>query len=320
MATTAKADVSSVHAPASISNKKRAANRRNARKSTGPRTDAGKRVSSRNAVTHAIFCRDLLAGEEPRPELIELRESLQAALRPTDAVEHGLVDSIVAARWQLRRIRAAGKYLHEEVAMKVCLWGGERLLHMDYGLEESPAEARHRRRLYEALQEMKDPAAFRRPRGDANGGGDGADAEDDEARRERYTAALNDPLPLGLTMARDLSRGGGSAWDRLSRYEQRLEQNVARALRELRAYRKDLREPGRPDDAASIVDDEEEKAQNEPTADAPAASDGGAGGCNDAGRDTGVPPVRADHVAGTGGTPVSRQMGKEGSADAESSG
>src|SRR5688500_11501626 len=121
---TATAAVSSIHAPTPVSKKKLAANRRNARKSTGPRTDAGKRVASRNAVTHAIFCRDLLAADEEQAELVELRESLRDALRPRDAVEHGLVDSVVAARWQLRRLRAAGRYLHKEAEENVRLWGG----------------------------------------------------------------------------------------------------------------------------------------------------------------------------------------------------
>src|SRR5688572_16586272 len=76
-----------------ISRKKHAANRRNARRSTGPRTETGKKTSSRNAVTHALFCRDLLVRGEPREQLLELRESLRDALAPADAVEHGFVDS-----------------------------------------------------------------------------------------------------------------------------------------------------------------------------------------------------------------------------------
>src|SRR5687767_8797500 len=54
------ADQNAASVRSTISRKKLAANRRNARQSTGPRTDEGKAVSSRNAVTHAIFCRDLL--------------------------------------------------------------------------------------------------------------------------------------------------------------------------------------------------------------------------------------------------------------------
>jgi hypothetical protein len=49
----------------SISAKKLAANRANAKKSTGPRTPEGKRRSSKNAVTHGMFCNDtVLPGED----------------------------------------------------------------------------------------------------------------------------------------------------------------------------------------------------------------------------------------------------------------
>jgi hypothetical protein len=43
-----------------VSSRKRAANRANARKSTGPRTPEGKARSSRNAISHGIYCQNLL--------------------------------------------------------------------------------------------------------------------------------------------------------------------------------------------------------------------------------------------------------------------
>ena len=48
-----------------VSEKKLAANRLNAQKSTGPKTDEGKAKSARNATTHGLFCRDVvIKGEE----------------------------------------------------------------------------------------------------------------------------------------------------------------------------------------------------------------------------------------------------------------
>jgi len=45
--------------------KKARANRRNAKKSTGPRTAEGKAASSQNATSHGIYCRDIvLDGED----------------------------------------------------------------------------------------------------------------------------------------------------------------------------------------------------------------------------------------------------------------
>ena len=49
-----------------------AANRRNARKSTGPRTPDGKAQSSRNAVRHGILARNLMLVGEFRQEFDQL--------------------------------------------------------------------------------------------------------------------------------------------------------------------------------------------------------------------------------------------------------
>jgi hypothetical protein len=294
-----------------ISRKKHAANRRNARRSTGPRTETGKKTSSRNAVTHALFCRLLVRGE-PREQLLELRESLRDALAPADAVEHGFFDSIVAARWQLSRLRGAARHLHEHDAARIRLWGGERLARLEGDVEDlDGSDARERRRIYEAIRNLEESvdAADGRPRRQ-RGASDDGDADDDrETRRAFYESALNDPLSVGLTMALDLARGPGSAWERLSRYEQRLEQNVARAMRELRAYRSDLRAHGRPapaDDEKVDDTDKSGKAQNEPTVEQTAASNGTAGGCEELKCDSGVSPVRAADETRTGETPVSR--------------
>ena len=45
----------------SASEKQIAANRRNAGKSTGPKTRRGKKASSRNAITHGLYARDTIA-------------------------------------------------------------------------------------------------------------------------------------------------------------------------------------------------------------------------------------------------------------------
>ena len=77
--------------PRPVSARKRRANRRNAQKSTGPRTPQGKATSSRNAITHGIFCRDLLLkGEYPDLFLIT-RDGFLDALKPQDAAQLALV-------------------------------------------------------------------------------------------------------------------------------------------------------------------------------------------------------------------------------------
>jgi len=86
--------------------KQAAANRRNAQKSTGPRTAKGKAIASRNATTHGLLSEELvIRGENPN-ELTALKQSLQIELQSEGMFEEELVDQITMHFWRLRRIRA----------------------------------------------------------------------------------------------------------------------------------------------------------------------------------------------------------------------
>lgn len=67
------------------SDAKIAANRQNAKKSTGPRTATGKAISSLNAITHGVFARHSVAAGPPLlespAEFLALLESLRAHRR-----------------------------------------------------------------------------------------------------------------------------------------------------------------------------------------------------------------------------------------------
>ncbi len=79
------------------------ANRANARKSTGPRTAAGKETASRNAVKHGLLAREaVIAGEDPE-EFEVYREGMLADLAPAGPVEAMLAERIVGLSWRLRR-------------------------------------------------------------------------------------------------------------------------------------------------------------------------------------------------------------------------
>jgi hypothetical protein len=56
-----------------------------ARQAAGPRTELGKRRSSRNAIRHGIFSEGILLKSESRPQLDSLRTKLCEALLPTEA-------------------------------------------------------------------------------------------------------------------------------------------------------------------------------------------------------------------------------------------
>ena len=79
------------------------ANRANARKSTGPRTAAGKERASQNAVKHGLLAREaVIAGEDPE-EFEFYREGMLADLAPAGPVEAMLAERVVGLSWRLRR-------------------------------------------------------------------------------------------------------------------------------------------------------------------------------------------------------------------------
>jgi hypothetical protein len=85
------------------SDAKRAANQRNARHSTGPRTAAGKAASSRNSLRHGLLARETCLPDEDPREFERLREQLFAELDPEGALEETCCNRIADAIWRLRR-------------------------------------------------------------------------------------------------------------------------------------------------------------------------------------------------------------------------
>ena len=80
------------------------ANRKNARRSTGPRTPEGKARSSLNACKHGLFARDTVLPDENREEFIQLIADLGEELEAVGGFEHRLVRHIADAEWRIRRL------------------------------------------------------------------------------------------------------------------------------------------------------------------------------------------------------------------------
>jgi len=90
-----------------VSPKKLEANRRNAQRSTGPRTVEGKSWSRRNALKHGILTSALLItggmGWEHEHEFKELLGDLREDLSPVGMLEDLLVQKIAICCWRQRR-------------------------------------------------------------------------------------------------------------------------------------------------------------------------------------------------------------------------
>jgi len=180
-----------------ISAKKRRANRRNARKSTGPRTDEGKAKSKMNATTHGFFCADLVLPGEVAENMQYIREEMLEAHRPQNMNELLLVDRIVCATWKLNRLQRSELHMHANVEEQIRRGARAKL-----------------RKLRENMQGSTPDRAMQRL-------GELAEAD----------------LDISVTLATSISAADDS-FDKLNRFEQRLENMIHRCQNQLRLIRK----------------------------------------------------------------------------------
>src|SRR5215211_4673 len=80
------------------------ANKRNALKSTGPKTPKGKALARLNATKHGLLSQEVLLPEEDEDALKELAERLRAELQSVGEMESLLVERIISSTWRLRRL------------------------------------------------------------------------------------------------------------------------------------------------------------------------------------------------------------------------
>src|SRR5215208_5158726 len=80
------------------------ANRRNALKTSGPKTPEGKDTARLNATKHGLLSQEILLPGEDKEALKELAERLRAELQPVGEMERLLVEWIIDATWRLRRL------------------------------------------------------------------------------------------------------------------------------------------------------------------------------------------------------------------------
>jgi hypothetical protein len=118
------------------------ANRRNAKKSTGPKTPAGKAKSRFNGLVHGLRAEsDFIPGEDPQ-EFDQDLAHLSAAWMPRDGIEKSLLEQIAVHQWKLIRLGRAEAKLYadgakptvksSEAIHRVCLTEA-RLRHSIYG-------------------------------------------------------------------------------------------------------------------------------------------------------------------------------------------
>ena len=190
------------------SDKQAKANRRNALKSTGPKTPEGKAAVRHNALRHGLLSRDVLLPGEDEDALRELGERLWNELQPVGALESLLVNRIISSTWRLQRLGRveAGIFaweLYGEMADRARKEADtytsdfmDDVLTRDITITN---EDKHREALSKAkeMEEMQD----------------------------------SETATLGQTFIRDSTKA--NAFSKLSRYETMIERSLFKALHEL---------------------------------------------------------------------------------------
>jgi len=109
-----------------ISQKQLTANRKNAAKSTGPKTAEGKAAVRHNAAKHGLYARSRIIRtrrltEDPAEYSLALN-ILERTFNPKGFYEHAFVEKIADCLWRLRRARRAETYVmtrHMRILRKI---------------------------------------------------------------------------------------------------------------------------------------------------------------------------------------------------------
>jgi hypothetical protein len=79
------------------------ANQQNAKHSTGPRTEAGKRRSRRNAIRHGLRAETVIDTLEDAADCRAFERAIKSDYSPQTAIEGQLVSRLASLLWRLRR-------------------------------------------------------------------------------------------------------------------------------------------------------------------------------------------------------------------------
>jgi hypothetical protein len=95
------------------------ANRRNALKSTGPRTSEGKTAASLNALRHGLRARTVVLPGEDSQEFHQLCEDLESEWQPQSRTEQFYLEQMAVSQWKLNRMEAGEANLCKRAAVSM---------------------------------------------------------------------------------------------------------------------------------------------------------------------------------------------------------
>ena len=142
------------------------ANRRNAQKSTGPRTPEGKAAVKLNALRHGMRARTVVLPGEDRQEFNRLCDTLEGEWQPRTATELFYLEQMAVSQWKLTRMEVGeADVYHEVTGAKIQIPLLDRLWQAQCRMERSFARAQREleriqsSRSFQAQQPQQDLAA-----------------------------------------------------------------------------------------------------------------------------------------------------------------
>src|SRR6516162_3954460 len=117
------------------------ANRRNALNSTGPKTEAGKQVSRRNALRHGLTAETVLSALEDAEDYQAFEAAITADYDAQSAVERELALRLASILWRLRRattmetglFEIQAQQLHDYPQSSQLAADSQDVIHTDFG-------------------------------------------------------------------------------------------------------------------------------------------------------------------------------------------
>ena len=185
------------------------ANRRNALKSTGPKTEGGKQVSRCNAVRHGLTAETVLSALEDAEDYKAFEAAITADYDAQSAVERELVLRLASILWRLRRATT-----------------------METGLFEIQAQQQHDYRQNRLLSNSREDAMFRRAESASGDAPSLSAVSDIETLSEPGMKSDATAVEFARCFLR-LANLPNFALDRLSRYEATLWRQAGRILHTL---------------------------------------------------------------------------------------
>lgn len=136
------------------------ANKQNALKSTGPRTENGKATTSKNAIKHGILSKEIYLDAGMQPDFNKLREGLYFQFKPQGELEDFLLDRIINCAWRLAILtriesqiyqkESASSYIEKhQISQAFLSYTQNAMAHLNR------YETNIERSLYRALEELK---------------------------------------------------------------------------------------------------------------------------------------------------------------------